>query len=345
MRDLAYLNRRLARLVRIETDAADDDALYLWELAKFAADPSEKWHEGSRDWGRTELVAMRAGSRQSITTRIKNALHAADAWPMALTATRMHDCGLVASVVRDRTSGRYSIKSARCKARWCSDCAFVKGRRVARRMGELLAKQEVRFVTLTQRSKEETAHAAVSRLQDSYRRLTKLQEFPRMFGGGVSVTEVSRNHDKGTWHAHRHLLVVGHWVDKGRLAESWSVATRDKSLVDIRMDRDADRLINYTTKYVQKPLANLEALSTLDAVDLMHGVAGKKLLATFGRIKGKRLVRVDDDVCHDEEVMTMGEFSNRLLLGNHWAKEIACSIVGVDAERVASEPESVDLSA
>jgi hypothetical protein len=111
--------------------------------------------------------------------------------------------------------------------------------------------------------------------------------FSAMAGGLYSV-EVKRGKNSGQWHVHVHALVllhVGTWVDKRALWTEWEERTRGSQNVYLkRLDRVAD--LEQSVCEVLKYTVKIATLPGQDCIDVWQAVRGRRLMATWGCLRG-----------------------------------------------------------
>lgn len=193
--------------------------------------------------------------------------------------------------------GELRVLSSTCKDRWCVPCQIRRRTTIKENLREALKGQGTRMLTLTTKHGPEPLRDQITRIVGCFRALRRRHFWLERVTGGAFSIEVKYNHDRGEWHPHIHALITGSYVDQGVLSRAWKKITGDSYIVDIRRV-DADQAIDYVTKYVTKPVdASVLAVDHVldEAIEATRGI---RLVATFGILRGVRLVSNDED--HDQ---------------------------------------------
>jgi hypothetical protein len=111
--------------------------------------------------------------------------------------------------------------------------------------------------------------------------------FSAMAGGLYSV-EFKRGKNSGQWHVHVHALVLlerGTWVDAAALRAEWERRTEGSKNVHLKrlervesLERSVCEVLKYTVK--------IATLPGQDCVDVWQAVRGRRLMATWGCLRG-----------------------------------------------------------
>jgi hypothetical protein len=205
-------------------------------------------------------------------------------------------CGSAAWVWKSQSDPiRYRITSNCCHDRWCVPCARHRGRVIAACLNAHVQDKRVRFLTLTQSHRDETARASVDRLLASWQRLRRRADFKAHVQGGICVLELKRSRDQVHWHTHLHVIFEGRYWPHLDVRTLWYAVTGDSSIVDIRPCKSSGQLATYVCKYLTKPvdghvLADPELLE-----QAMRALHGRRTVTTFGTWRGLDLDAESDE--------------------------------------------------
>jgi len=165
-----------------------------------------------------------------------------------------------------------------CGDRFCPVCSGPRRARMARRIGQLVARMPTkrgerwRFITLTIPNTK-TPEAGLDVLFRAFRRLRQRKAWKRYVRGGVYAAEVTRS-DSG-WHVHLHCLAVGIFFPQHELARLWKSCSPGR-IVDIRKIPTAAAAA-YLTKYVTKT-----TLAPADRAAASAAYRSRRLYSFFG---------------------------------------------------------------
>lgn len=202
------------------------------------------------------------------------------------------ECGSHAYVLRnvdDPTEHR--IAGSACHDRFCLPCGQERSQGIALNVLDAITDKQVRFLTLTVRSEDESLVELLDHLYASFQSLRRTAFWKRRVHGGVALLEVKRNVSDDRWHPHFHCLIEGKFLPQKDLKRIWHRITGNSFIVDIRLVRAASEAARYVTKYAAKPLhkSYLGQPASLDEAIL--ALKGRKLAVTFGTWRGVTLAR------------------------------------------------------
>jgi hypothetical protein len=196
-------------------------------------------------------------------------------------------CGSAAWVWEDHAQpGAYKVTSNCCKDRWCQPCARHRGRVIANALCTASEGADLRFLTLTQKHRDETAKESVNRLFASWNRFRRRKAFLTHVAGGAAVVELKRSKHAPTWHTHLHVLIEGRFWKHSEIKAEWLAATGDSSIVDIRPVRDHQQIALYLCKYLTKPIDATVFTDPELLLEAMQGLHARRLVTTFGTWRG-----------------------------------------------------------
>jgi hypothetical protein len=212
----------------------------------------------------------------------------------AKRCVRLSDCcRFPAIAIRD--DGQPALLTTRCRERICPFCAGCRSREVSDRItAAAKACASLRFLTLTQKSRDETLSESLDRIADAFRRFRRTVEWRAHVAGGVFVFEVKRNQKSRTWHAHIHLLIDGSFWAQNSISAAWKRCTGDSFVVDVRAVHDRDKSVRYVAKYAGKP-AQLRDLSREEIREYADAIRGRRLFGTFGTLHAHRIDAQTDE--------------------------------------------------
>lgn len=236
---------------------------------------------------------------------------------------RFDGCGNDAWVVRSiEDPDRLKVAANTCHDRWCIPCQRDRSHVLARNVLALVDGKRTRMITLTLRADTTSLAQRLDRIHKCFLRLRKTLLWTHAVTGGASFIEVKFNPDRQSWHAHMHLLVVGSYIPKVELSNTWLRITGDSCVTDIRLANSPEHAAKYVTKYVSKPF---DAELTRDAPRLREAVTalqGVKMCVTFGSFRGKLLTATPDDGSW-EYVASLDDLLKRARAGD----ATACDVV------------------
>lgn len=222
--------------------------------------------------------------------------------------SRFANCG--SGLWLQQNSARDDLKLAcnTCHDRFCVPCAAARAARMAGVLEEKLQGVTARFVTLTLRHSRTPLVDQLARIGRSFTALRRRQFWTSAVDGGASFLEFKVGEQDGLWHVHLHILCTGRFVNQKRLSQEWHAVTGDSSIVDVRQVKDADHVAAYVTKYVTKP-ADASIYARPDLLDeMISGLSGRRLCATFGTWRGLKLDDIPEDTagwCNIASVETL----------------------------------------
>jgi hypothetical protein len=236
-------------------------------------------------------------------------------------------CGHAAWIVQDaRDPGVVAVRSERCHDRWCPACARERGTRYAHRLREVLDGKQCRFITLTLKGSDTPLKETLNRLTKAFAALRRTEVWKATQHGGVATLELKLGKTSNQWHPHLHVLTYGRYLAKGLLKQAWLAVTGDSYIVDVRAVRSPEDLTSYVTKYVTKPLhpAVIRQPDRLD--EAIVAMKGKRVLNTFGRLRGVQLTLNADAEREWTPVMRLSTAIDRAKAGDAFAQRLLDAI-------------------
>ena len=233
---------------------------------------------------RRELDFRHSGSR-SLRSRITRVLERSTIHPDAMK--RWANCGLCATVEQDQNDDRkFRIVSYKCHHRFCPACAGERSRRIARNVAARIGDEPHRMITLTIKHKNEDLQFLTNKLLKSFKALRRTPVWRTSVRGGIAFLEIKCSNG---WHPHLHMITVGNRVDHRELVREWERITGDSRIVHISFCRVPKTTVNYVAKYASKPLDGTVTRDEARLEEALKGLAGRKLVFTFGSWRGWRV--------------------------------------------------------
>ena len=205
---------------------------------------------------------------------------------------RFATCGEAAWVYRTAERPyRYKVVADYCRDRWCRACQRDRSRKIAGNLRTRLDGLEVRLITLTIRSRTQTLRDLVDRLYESFRTLRRQRFWRDAVTGGVAFLEIKYNAGTNRWHPHLHIIATGDYLSQRRLATLWRRITGDSHIVDVRLVRDPDRVVNYVVGYATKTMDHVIYRHPSRLREAIISMQGRRTATTFGCFRGWRLTK------------------------------------------------------
>ena len=187
------------------------------------------------------------------------------------------------------SDGTPGISAPRCRDRACPRCAALRSRQTAAQAEVAISAMDApRFVTLTVRSSTAALRDQLKALRAAFSRLRRTRAWKSHVRGGIYTVEITRNGRTGLWHPHLHALVDGVYFPQAELAAAWREATGDSDIVDIRQIHGKKAAARYVAKYATKP-SDVASWPSSSICEWAAGIAGSRLIATFGSLHGVTL--------------------------------------------------------
>ena len=219
-----------------------------------------------------------------------------------LKLDRLKECGNFIKFQASEDKTKFILAGGNfCKNRFCPFCSWLKAKRTAFELLELIKVVEYTeklafiFITLTVPNvPRESLREEIENFNKSFKRLFQTEEFKAFNKGFIRKLEVPYNEERNDYHPHFHLVVAVNksyfksrdYMSKRRLLELWQRATRNPNItqVDIkpcRMDtiKQVMELATYSAKQG-------ELYSSKEVFDgFYEGLFRKKLLVYNGIFK------------------------------------------------------------
>lgn len=203
-------------------------------------------------------------------------------FPLARRA-RFALCGSQTFVAVDQDQpDRYLLLGNYCKDRFCTPCANARSRFIADALYEHIAKQRVRFMTLTIKTNDSPLWVHLQHLYESFKRLRTSKLWHKCVKGGIAFLEIKYQEHTQRWHPHFHILLHGTYIGKRGLSAAWLKATGDSYIVDIRSVDDKSKASSYVVKYATKPLHSSFVNKPQRLIEAMMALKARRTIIAFG---------------------------------------------------------------
>lgn len=227
------------------------------------------------------------------------------------------DCGSHAYVLRSvENPDRVRLAGSCCHDRFCLPCGRERAAIIASNALDLVADKEVRFVTITINTDDETLAESLDKLYSSFLKLRRTRTWTRSVFGGVAFLELKRSKDDSRWHPHLHCIVDGIWIDLPKLRSDWWRITGDSFIIDAKPCSNNRNVAYYATKYASKPFNNTFVNKPERLDEAVLALRGKKLCLTFGTWRGHLLTVTPSDDDTWERVDSLESIITQAANGN-----------------------------
>jgi len=241
-------------------------------------------------------------------------------------------CGSTAWLLESNTDPiRYRVASNRCHDRWCEACAVERRRTVARNLSAKAPSKNLRILTLTLKSNDESLGTAMAKITKSFRRLRSCNWWRSSVVGGIYFHEVTLNQKTNQWHSHLHVLIEGSFLPHEQIKQSWLAITGDSYIVDIRRCRDSRHAASYVAKYAGKAISPDVWHHPAALEEAMQALHSRRLFQPFGSWTKMKLSRSPADDIGWEAVCPLFRVLQLADVGDPWAMTVLCHITGARA--------------
>lgn len=219
-----------------------------------------------------------------------------------LKLDRLKECGNFIKFQASEDKTKFILAGGNfCKNRFCPFCSWLKAKRTAFELLELIKVVEYTeklafiFITLTVPNvPRESLREEIENFNKSFKRLFQTEEFKAFNKGFIRKLEVTYNEERNDYHPHFHLVVAVNksyfksrdYMSKRRLLELWQRATRNPAItqVDIKPCRmDTVKQIMELATYSAKQGDLYSSKEVFDG--FYEGLFRKKLLVYNGIFK------------------------------------------------------------
>lgn len=219
-----------------------------------------------------------------------------------LKLDRLKECGNFIKFQSSEDKTKFILTGGNfCKNRFCPFCSWLKAKRIAFELLELIKVVEYKekfaflFITLTVPNVlKESLREEIENFNKSFKRLFEIKEFKAFNKGFIRKLEVTYNKERNDYHPHFHLIVAVNksyftsrdYMSKRRLLELWKRATRNPNItqVDIKPCRmDTVKQVMELATYSAKQGDLYSSKEVFDG--FYEGLFRKKLLVYNGIFK------------------------------------------------------------
>ena len=201
---------------------------------------------------------------------------------------RLADCRTKAVFMREISTGLVKVSSNSCHVRFCPLCSNARAFTIRTNTEHWLSSRTVpKFLTLTLKHQVKSLSDQLCKLYDSFQALRRIKLFKKCVHGGIWFFEIKPGKD-GLWHPHLHIVLDAEFIPQAQISEAWNRITTDSPIVDIRQVKDPKKMADYVAKYAVKPIL-FRNLTTVERLDILHGLRGRRLCGCFGTATKARL--------------------------------------------------------
>lgn len=215
---------------------------------------------------------------------------------------RLKGCGNFLSFVTNESKDKYKLSyGSFCKNRFCPVCSWLKARKNAFEILELLKAVEVKenltflFITLTAPNViKEKLREEIEDFNKSFKRLFERKEFEAFNKGFIRKLEVTYNQVENTYHPHFHIIVAvnksyfksKNYMSKKRLLELWQSAKRNPNITQVDIKPVKMGSIKEVMEIATYSAKQSELYSSKEVFDgFYNGLYRKKILVYNGLFK------------------------------------------------------------
>lgn len=181
---------------------------------------------------------------------------------------------------------RLTIRSDKCKDRWCVPCQLDRRRRLAAAVHQWAQDRPLKFVTLTIKQRDESLTNALQRLRGAWRRLSRSRWWQSGVNGAIAFLEVKKSPTTDRWHPHFHIIADAGYLPQAQLSALWLHLTHDSKIVDVRRVYDPEDAATYAAKYAAKPLNAKSVANPHDLDEALLTLKGRRLVDATGSARG-----------------------------------------------------------
>lgn len=222
-----------------------------------------------------------------------------------LKLERLKECGNFLSFISNSQKTKFRLVSGNfCKNRFCPICSWLKARKNAFEILELLKAIEVKekltfiFITLTVPNvPKDKLSDEITNFNKSFKRLFETKEFKAFNKGFIRKLEITYNEERNDYHPHFHLIVAVNksyftsrdYMSKRRLLELWQRATRNPAITQVDIKPVKMGSIKEVMEIATYSAKQSELYSSKEVFDgFYEGLYRKKLIVYNGIFKDYR---------------------------------------------------------
>lgn len=199
---------------------------------------------------------------------------------------RFRNCG--SALFLAQRGNELILQANHCHDRWCEACGRSIAQNIRGQLRPLMKLDRCRFLTLTMKHNTTPLTDQVDRLLRSFSALRRRSAWKNHVDAAASFFEIKRGND-GLWHPHLHVITQGSYWAKPEIEREWHCVTGDSYVVHIRAVPNEDRVRNYVTKYVSKPVSHDVYCDPDSLSEAITALKGRRLVQCYGAWRGVRL--------------------------------------------------------
>jgi len=226
------------------------------------------------------------------------------------------------------SDGIFRLVTNGCRDRWCEACSSEKRRTIVRNVRDKLEGLELRFLTLTLKSRPDTLTEQLNRLYKCFRMFRQRSRIKKCMKGGLYFVELTVNETSGLWHPHLHVLFVGDYLPKRVASDTWLSCTGDSFIVDIARIQDSGHAAGYLAKYAGKAVPKSVWNSPVHLHEAILALAGRRLFSYFGEFKGLDLSKNPADDVGWDTIAPLFTIIDLAIRGDAYARSIITFLKG-----------------
>lgn len=247
--------------------------------------------------------------------------------------SRFELCGSRAWVLKTVTAPtQYRIACDHCRDRFCEACQVERRRTVCMNLRAQLPAVQLRFVTLTLKSRSAPLTDQIDQIWAYFKQLRKTEVWKSNVTGGLSFFEITRNETTQMFHPHVHVLVEGKYLPQKVLRTEWLKITGDSYIVDVKFVRDPIAAAGYVAKYAGKAIAANVWQNRSSLVEVITALAGRRTFNAFGSWRKLSLSRVASDDLEWTPIAPLHRLITLAASGDVAARQIMAQIRGVNLD-------------
>lgn len=240
-----------------------------------------------------------------------------------LKLDRLKECGNFIKFQSSEDKTKFILTGGNfCKNRFCPFCSWLKAKRTAFELLELIKVVEYKekfaflFITLTVPNVlKESLREEIENFNVSFKRLFQTKEFKAFNKGFIRKLEITYNEERNDYHPHFHLVIAVNksyfksrdYMSKRRLLELWKRATRNPNItqVDIKPCRmDTVKQVMELATYSAKQGDLYSSKEVFDG--FYEGLFRKKLLVYNGIFKEYKK-QIENGEVAPEEIIELNQ--------------------------------------
>ncbi len=230
---------------------------------------------------------------------------------------RLKECGNFVRFITNKNKKAYKLVGGNfCKNRFCPICSWLKARKTAFKILELLeyirVKHNKEFIFLTLTAPNVPADKLNDEINDfnkSFKRLSETKDFKACSNGYIRKLEITYNAKKDNYHPHFHCIIAVNksyfrsrdYISRKKWLEMWKKAKRNENItqVDVRkIEMDTIKEVMEIATYSAK---HKDLYASKEIFDIFYwNLKSKKSLVFNGlfrelrKLQDKKELQLDD---------------------------------------------------